>query len=557
MTNFDLRDVVKVALAICDGCASEMGVRVRDLIARSSWDELVSLRVDPSSFSSAEEYFRAYAPVAFLRKFPNLPTSFDKRGNAVKAFYEAERENYRTNQRLLPFIHNTFDCADDALADFFVCLRKEVEELIGARPPSLLTGRFGPGATYGDRGGLTTIPDKMQSRPQLTRDAMWFLVPWASTLWARASGNRGDTIEFVQGNRFTTVPKDATKDRGICIEPSINVFYQLGVGQAIRSRVLSSTSGRMDFETAQERHRAIARWASLSSSFATIDLSQASDTVSTSLVQLALPRRWFELLSSLRCRYTEITDTDGVVKRVLLEKFSSMGNGYTFELETIIFAAICSVVMRRGGVTPKLGVNLHVFGDDIILPTEFAGELITVLRYCGLKTNVDKTFVDGPFRESCGGDFFRGADVRPYFLTKDSPHEPQDFIGIANGIRRMGCNDPCDDFTRDYLRRAWFTALDFIPSSIRYCRGPSDLGDLVIHDKRSTWFTKWRHSIRYIRVYRPVDSRRIPLRVFDEDVQLAAIVYGTVVSEFRGGYNPHLIPRSAVSGYGHGWVPFS
>jgi len=66
---------------------------------------------------------------------------------------------------------------------------------------------------------------------------------------------------------------------------------------------------------------------SIDGSLATIDLSSASDTVSYALVMSLLPSGWFDLLDLFRSECVEVPG--GVIE---LEKFSSMGNAYTFEL---------------------------------------------------------------------------------------------------------------------------------------------------------------------------------------------------------------------------------
>jgi hypothetical protein len=238
-----------------------------------------------------------------------------------------------------------------------------------------------------------------------------------------------------------------------------------------------------------------------------------------------------------------------------------MGNGFTFELETVIFISVIAAVMQETGVEPLLGENLYVFGDDIIFPTECASDVNAALKFLGMTVNETKSFVSGNFRESCGGDYFSGMDVRPFFL-KELPSEPQDFIAIANGIRRLGSKNPQGLFLVNRYRRAWFRILDAIPSAIRRCRGPETLGDLVIHDEVARWSTRWRSSIRYIRVWRPARFRKVPWRHFRPEVILASALYGVQSGDsFREKREPFdslgVTPRDAVMGYKLGWTPSS
>jgi len=101
----------------------------------------------------------------------------------------------------------------------------------------------------------------------------------------------------------------------------------------------------------------------------------------------------------------------------VLEKFSSMGNGYTFELETVIFSAITAAVHEMvTGEAAKLHQNVFVYGDDIICKTDVSLDVIAALRWFGFSLNERKSFVSGPFRESCGGDYFNGVPVRAHFF---------------------------------------------------------------------------------------------------------------------------------------------
>jgi len=74
-----------------------------------------------------------------------------------------------------------------------------------------------------------------------------------------------------------------------------------------------------------------------------------------------------------------------------------------------------------------------VYGDDIAVRQSSALLLIETLKFCGFRTNVDKTFIHGPFRESCGADFFHGKNVRPFVLDY-MPDNIQALIKIGNGV---------------------------------------------------------------------------------------------------------------------------
>jgi hypothetical protein len=536
------------------------------------------MQVRPEHYLDSHQYWADAQAVGVLRKCQDLPTTGDRKAVALENFWLSEKACFRTNERLRPFLYPLNADHEEGIWRFISKIRKNVAYLLGPCPYNV-RGRFGPGATFGDKGSLTTVPDKMTSKPTLTPDATsHMLLQWTETAWAKACVCRERDPEYVRGNRFTTVAKDCVKDRGIAVEPSINLFYQLAYGQVMKDRLFRAG---LDLRNAQTIHKQVACEASIRGHFATIDLSNASDTVCKSLVELLLPERWFEALSALRSPATLVEE-----RWVLLEKFSSMGNGYTFELETTLFAAIAMAVMQELHVNPVPGSNVYVFGDDIIVPTACAEGVLTVLRFLGFTPNAKKTFVSGPFRESCGGDFFNGVDVRPFFL-EEFPYEPQQFIAMANGFRRM-----VDSVSRDCRRsstliRAWFRILDALPSDVRRLRGPQDLGDLVIHDGEERWQVRWRHSIRYIACYRPARFRRVGWEHWHESVVLASALYGVdsglptshkklVLAESRADFvgptrprkqnsndvsEKHdtygITPRDAVLGYKVGWVPYS
>lgn len=555
-------------LRYCEDVTTPRSLAVFMMVRAGEWDQLVQLKTDPGNYRDSESYWLDASVTAFFKKTEDLPTTFDRDKVAVDNFWKSERSCLRTNLRFAPFLENCLnDNTEEGVFGFFVKVRKEVRRLLGVAPQiSDLEGRFGPGATYGDPGRLSTIPDKMSSRPTLTPRAYPLLVPWTLTAWARALLVLGNSLEVVDGNRFVTVPKDCQKSRGIAIEPSINVFYQLALGSVIRRRLLrwgldlsgSAISVEMQKRPSyylkkvrpgrpdgQSIHKRVACEASISGHFATLDLSNASDTVSLNLVRFLVPLDWFSLLNDLRSPTTLI---GGQVVR--LEKFSSMGNGFTFELETAIFACIARVACQESGFQVVPGKDLFVYGDDIIIPTDASRNAIAALRWAGFEVNSEKSFVSGPFRESCGGDYFRGVDVRPFYL-KELPYEPQHYIAIANGIRRMAGTTRTGSLRWDTCRRFWFGILDALPTDVRGCRGPKDLGDLVICDDQSRWQTRQRGSRRYFRCYRPAHHKRVMWSGFAEEVHMAYAL-------FKGSFDSEgVIPRNSVTGHKRGWVEFN
>ncbi|DAD49879.1 TPA_asm: RNA-directed RNA polymerase, partial [ssRNA phage ESE005] len=197
------------------------------------------------------------------------------------------------------------------------------------------------------------------------------------------------------------VPKNAKTHRSIVKEPSLNTMVQLALGDYMAKRLHAFG---IDIRN-QEINKSLAKEGSLTGELGTLDLSSASDTISNEIVHELLPLEWAFMLSSCR--------TDKVyldAECVDLEKFSSMGNGYTFPLETLIFWALASSAAEDGFAS--------VYGDDIIVGTHSVNRVMRLLEVCGFSINRKKSYWTGSFRESCGGDFLRGIDIRPYYHKK-------------------------------------------------------------------------------------------------------------------------------------------
>lgn len=261
------------------------------------------------------------------------------------------------------------------------------------------------------------------------------------------------TVEVeISHGRLQFVPKNAKTYRSIVVEPILNSMAQKGIGTFLRGR-LRSIAG-IDL-TDQSRNQNLAFIGSVEDNLATIDLSNASDTISKEVVASLVGPDWFSFLS--RFRTGTVTYKGG--EPISLEKFSSMGNAFTFELESLIFWALarstCDTLLKDGG-------EVSVFGDDIIVPSGIAPALSEVLRFCGFTLNETKSFTKGPFRESCGADWFLGFDIRPYY--QKSLVSPMSLFTLHNYYMRH--------FEFEMARKV----VELIPEHLRIF-GPDGYGD--------------------------------------------------------------------------------
>lgn len=216
-------------------------------------------------------------------------------------------------------------------------------------------------------------------------------------------------------NRMSCVPKNRDISRTICAEPTLNMWFQLGMGRLIARRLRSYYG--IDIERQQLINREMARRGSFDEgdSFSTIDLESASDCVSLSLIRLIFPKEVTDVLETLRVGYTILPNGE----RVKLNMLSTMGNGYTFPLQTLIFSSIVRAVYRQMGL-PIVGNSecpeWSVYGDDIIVRRSAYRRIVSALTSFGFRVNGTKSFSEGPFRESCGSDFFKGQNVRGVYF---------------------------------------------------------------------------------------------------------------------------------------------
>jgi hypothetical protein len=216
-----------------------------------------------------------------------------------------------------------------------------------------------------------------------------------------------DWFTIVPGSTLQFVEKNYKTKRAILIEPDGNMLLQKGVGNIIRKRLRSVGINLND----QSRNQRLAFAGSLTGSLGTIDLSAASDSVTLQLLRFLLPEAWYELLYELRSPCYK----DGETWRTM-RKVSSMGNGFTFELESLVFYCLSQAVVNL--LRPS-ETRVSIYGDDIIVASSVCGALESVLNQCGFLLNKSKSYWSGPFRESCGKHYHNGADVTPLYIKAD------------------------------------------------------------------------------------------------------------------------------------------
>lgn len=319
---------------------------------------------------------------------------------------------------------------------------------------------FGPGVSPGARG--TSYLDKighskLTAPNQLTIDLFY--------QWVRSHPLSVDVeiarlvscgaAEVVESVKITPVPKTAKISRLVKPEPLLGMFFQKGIQRVLEWR-LKDYFG-IDLKEQPGINRLLARKGSVNTgpyTFSTMDLTSASDCIALSFCEAFLPREAVNWLKAFRSK--EATLPDG--SQVELHMIATMGNAYCFPLQTAIFA--CAVQASYSclgipferteikarferdpdtgevtGIVPERKLaNWGVFGDDIICRHDAYATLSRLLRAVGFLPNSEKSFDSpyDPFRESCGGDYFHGHDVRGVYCK--SLKTQQDKYALINSL---------------------------------------------------------------------------------------------------------------------------
>ncbi len=318
-----------------------------------------------------------------------------------------------------------------------------------------LTPKHGPGSTA-DRvlGNAKYVLRKWTDRLESVFPFMEYGVPndrhWRSF----------EDVEFLEPGaevpvKVIAVPKTLKTPRIIAMEPVCMQYMQ----QALLGGILDSYDEdhrlvRMVGFDDQLPNREMARHGSITGSLATLDLSEASDRVSNQLIRRLLCDHP-QLLDGVDACRSRTADVPGH-GRLRLSKFASMGSALCFPFEAFTFLVLVFVGIQRAEQTRlsrhdvnRLSRQVRIYGDDIIVPSRYVTSVIETLEAYGLKVNRRKSFWNGKFRESCGGDFYDGLDVttvRVRSVLPSSPKHAQEVISTVSLRNQL------------YKRGMWSTA---------------------------------------------------------------------------------------------------
>lgn len=470
--DLDLWDLdLAVAQKLYEGIDTPRSLTCYLLLKYKEYDQLVNLEINPACYITSQAYFLDKQATSFLMKYDKFTLSVKPEDVARQNFLECEASCAQTNSLWKEYRYGKSHPIVDSI---ILSARRKIAHILGEFDVQewVDSCRFGPGSVIGvsgtsDISKLSEDPTVTPDFEELTKVLLQEYPSWVQSL--TYGGVASYKIKVVPGGKYSQVPKTAKTNRNIEVQPLMNGFAQLGLGQMIRRRL--KVAG-IDLDD-QSRNQELARIGSIDGSLATIDLSNASDTISREVVLSLLPEDWYHALDLVRTRRI---DFEGELRP--LERFCSMGNGFAFELETLLFYAISLTACET---KLKNRVRISVYGDDIIVPSEVYSDVADYLSVCGFTVNKKKSFSSGVFRESCGADWFFGRSVRPFFLKKGST-DVASLISLANGLRRAACRSNCNLGYDRRFAAAWYHILRRIPVQVRrrIAFGYSENDDIIL-----------------------------------------------------------------------------
>lgn len=374
-------------------------------------------------------------------------------------------------------------------------------------------GVFGSGATA----ERNSLHGRLHVRQWPTRGEQQF--PSSYHTSHREDDREGfENLSFLDGRheqpiRVVTVPKTLKTPRIIGVEPSYAMLRQQSVWKYLQ-RYLEGPKfpfNSIRFKD-QSENRRLACVGSADGSLATIDLSDASDRVSNRLVASTFKSCPSFLRMIFAARTRQATLPSGELRN--LRKFASMGSALCFPIESMVFFTIVMTsLLNQSGQRPsrsvllRLAKDVAIYGDDIIVPTQMAAGVMEDLQSFGLLVNQSKSYSAGFFRESCGGDYYKGVINTPIYVRCEYDNSGKRlsasvvaaYISLSNQFYLKGLWH-VSQYIRDTLRK----------DGIRVGRSTQPVGGLTYHSLVFTDARKYDSKLHQyvVRSLSPGTTRR-------------------------------------------------
>lgn len=266
-----------------------------------------------------------------------------------------------------------------------------------------------------------------------------------------------EIITIVPGSVGDSVYKNRKSRRFINKEPMGNMLLQRLPSRAIRevfnSKILHLGKGSVianplynPLDSGQERHRMMIADDNVS----TVDWKNASDSIHRDGTRFLFPAKLNNLLE--RWRSPMVLISDGKYQDwYVSEKLCSMGNGFCFEILTLVLLALART----------LDPHASVYGDDVIINNDHVDEFIAAAQALGFSLNTTKSFVKSDYRESCGAFYYKPVGYITSFDITRCESET-DIIVCCNKLSSIIRAHP---FLRDLILPTWHALTLLVPAS--------------------------------------------------------------------------------------------
>lgn len=325
------------------------------------------------------------------------------------------------------------------------CVRKYTYALLGKAPSAdelFRSAHFSNGVTAE---GCKTLNEKII--------AFGTVQPYFGGIMYPLTSMAKEQLDFV---KVVAVPKSYKTSRIIAEVPAYQQFWMQGIRECAVKACYASAYGSLIIQDDQTINQEWARLGSIYGTYATLDLSAASDSIGDALAHAILPEDWLELLDRVNPSLIKVGNK--TFKRHI---FQTSGNGTTFIFESVVFLAIALAATEYASVfCGELPVP-RTFGDDLIVASEAYDTTVDFLTLLGFKVNMDKSFSCGFYRESCGSEWYCGLDMSSKYwprkevliqrkLKAKNPAEAlQSLISVQH---KLFSYDACNAFLIDYIR---------------------------------------------------------------------------------------------------------
>jgi hypothetical protein len=404
----------------------------------------------PEPCADTIEYIRMIC--RFFKK-PKIPCSRRRVAKAAEHFLEVEGEL----RRMTPLVERKDNVLDSISRILWSQVFPEPDplDLVCHHGPGVTADRYQSNERYRIR--------KWNQRSEHSFPSDLHCYP---NYGAAAEGSRGEDassselrylrLREEEPVRVVFVPKTLAAPRVIAIEPSHVQYTQQSVKDLMYTIIENHRLTRRAIRfTDQSVNQRLAYRSSIDKRLATLDLKDASDRVHLHLVQRIF--KTSGILDYLEdARSIHATLPNG--KNIVLTKYASMGSALCFPVEACVFyTLILSAMHQLDGRRPSsrsicdYSRKIDIYGDDIIVPVEYTDVVVRYLESYALKVNVNKSFRNSHFRESCGADFYKGKWVTPIYART----MPYDDLRLWGAEEVTSWNATADLF---YLRGMWVVA---------------------------------------------------------------------------------------------------